>query len=352
MWASGGPDHSRPALSRRIAWSQAVSVLVLVAVFALAACRPDGGHDGIYQGPGARAHFFTKQTLLTLQIFMGENTYATKWKQATPMPSSIFDRTRSYFRHVALSALSAANLSMDRYFLRCLYCHNVFDDQVDEFDHLVSALKRVGTFVDTRTFLEMVKGELPIDGRYYHMSFDDGFRNNYTNAFPILRKHNIPCIFFVPSALMSANWKETEQYCLETTRYKGVIELLRWSDLSEMISAGYDIGSHTRTHACFSAISHDRALLDNEILGSKQEIEASLNTPCDFISWPYGRVTDADVDSLQAARDAGYHACFGAFRGSIIPNQTDIFSIPRHHFEPSWPISHIQYFARGNMEKT
>jgi hypothetical protein len=90
--------------------------------------------------------------------------------------------------------------------------------------------------------------------------------------------------------------------------------------------------------------------MEDEILGSKKELEANLNYECKYISWPFGKLTDADSKSLKMVKDAGYAACFGAFRGTVEPGTTDIFSIPRHHFEVQWPISHVEYFARGNME--
>jgi peptidoglycan/xylan/chitin deacetylase (PgdA/CDA1 family) len=226
----------------------------------------------------------------------------------------------------------------------------VFDDQRSDFERLILKLKKTGQFIDTGTCIQMLQGEKEIDRRYYHLSFDDGFRNIFTNALPILRKHEVPAILFVPSSLIESSWDKTQTYCLETTRYNSVIEMLRWDDLKEIVSLGYEIGSHTRTHARFSEISHNAALLEDELFGSKKELETNLGEECKYISWPYGRLTDADGVSLKTAKRAGYRACFGAYRGSIVPGQTDVFSIPRHHFEVQWPISHVEYFARGNME--
>jgi len=281
---------------------------------------------------------------------VNENNYATTWKQAAPMSLGLISEAKSFFRIATLSTLSLVNRSIGDTFLRCLYCHNVFDDQIPSFERLLLKLKRIGAFVDTDTCIQMLKGERTIDNRYYHLSFDDGFRNNFLNAFPILRKHNIPSIFFVASSLIDANWEKAQKHCSETTRYRDVIEMLKWEDLAEMTSSGFEIGSHTRTHARLSRISHDPTLLEDEILGSRKEIEMHLGVACKYISWPYGRITDADKASLEFMTNAGYHACFGAFRGSVIPRATDIFSIPRHHIEVHWPISHVKYFARGNME--
>lgn len=281
---------------------------------------------------------------------MNDKDYATHWRQAAPLPSGIIGESRAFLRNGILSISSALNKTSEVNFLRCLYCHYVFDDQKEDFERLILRLKKSGKFIDTDTCIEMLQGKRKIDQRYYHLSFDDGFRNNFTNALPILKKHEVPAIFFVPSSLIDASIDKTKKYCLETTKYNSVIEMLKWIDLREMLSLGYEIGSHTKTHARFSAISHNKQLMEDEILGSKKQLEETLDYECKYISWPYGTLTDADDKSLEMAKNAGYTACFGAYRGTIMPNKTDIFSIPRHHFEVQWPISHVMYFARGNME--
>jgi peptidoglycan/xylan/chitin deacetylase (PgdA/CDA1 family) len=278
--------------------------------------------------------------------------YATLWREATPLEFGFIGKSRGILRGVLIDLISSVSGSSKDNFLRCLYCHNVFDDQRHDFEELVLRLKDTGHFVDTDTCIEMLQGRKQIDGRYYHLSFDDGFRNNYTNALPILRKHGVPAIFFVPSSLVGANWDKTKQYCIETTRYTSVIEMLRWSDLKEMVLSGYEIGSHTKNHVQLSAISDDVVLLEDEILGSKLELESKLAVECKYISWPFGTLTDVDDKALTMVKSAGYSACFGAYRGSIVAGQTDMFSIPRHHFEVHWPISHVEYFAKGNMEMT
>ncbi|MFC1574383.1 polysaccharide deacetylase family protein [Candidatus Latescibacterota bacterium] len=281
---------------------------------------------------------------------MNEIKYTKLWRQAAPIRSVIIGRSRAFLRGSLLSVFSALNRTLEPAFLRCLFCHYVFDDQKDDFERIISSLKKNGQFIDTDTCIEMLQGKRKIDKRYYHLSFDDGFHNNFTNAFPILRMHEVPAIFFVPSSLIGASYDDTKKYCLETTRYNSVIEMLKWSDLREMLSHGYEIGSHTKTHARFSSISDNIQLMEDEVLGSKLELESNLDYECKYISWPYGTIADADKKSLEMTNTAGYTACFGAFRGSVEPGKTDMFSIPRHQFEAQWPLSHVLYFARGNME--
>ena len=91
--------------------------------------------------------------------------------------------------------------------------------------------------------------------------------------------------------------------------------------------------------------------MHDEILGSKHDLENKLGISCDYISWPYGRLSDSNESALAFIKTSGFHACFSAVRGKLIPGKTDAFAIPRHHFEPHWPLSHIKYFALGGMER-
>jgi peptidoglycan/xylan/chitin deacetylase (PgdA/CDA1 family) len=254
-------------------------------------------------------------------------------------------------RSSLIALLNSLQSPAPGHFLRCLYCHYVFDDQVDAFERQLHFLLQRGRFVDTTTCLRMARGEQPVDGRCFHLSFDDGFRNHFTNAAPVLRRLGIPSLFFVPSAFVDADYETSRHYCMETTDYAGVMEMLRWSDLEQMLADGFDIGSHTQTHARFSDISADPERMRQEFQGSKLELERRLGFTCNTISWPYGTLGDADWQSLEWVRQSGYEACFGAFRGTVMPGNTNLFAIPRHHFEVQWPLAHVSYFAGGHGER-
>lgn len=281
-----------------------------------------------------------------------QNEYATQWKEAAHLPYGIQGRVRKRIRDLALSTLALVGKNSPKKSLRCLFCHYVFDDQKEPFEKLIIQLKEMGTFIDTDACLDILAGKKEIQHNYFHLSFDDGFRNNFTNALPILQRHQVPAIFFVPTALMSADREAVEQYCLKTTRYRKPVEMMTWKDLGDILAAGYEIGSHTKSHARFSDISQNPVRLADEIAGSKDDIERNLGEECKYISWPFGTRADADAASLEHTKKAGYKACFGAFRGEIVPSATNPFSIPRHHFEVQWPLSHITYFLNGNMEST
>jgi peptidoglycan/xylan/chitin deacetylase (PgdA/CDA1 family) len=234
--------------------------------------------------------------------------------------------------------------------VRCFYCHYVFDDQVKLFEDKIMMLKEMGTFVDTETCLDMVQGKRPIDRQYFHLSFDDGFKNIVTNAAPILNKHGIPSLFFVPTSFVGTSYEKAADYCKRIVRYNNAIELCSWDDLKRGQDMGMEIGSHTLTHACLAEIAGNHDLLMAELSGSKEVIEKNLGTACQTIAWPYGSVSSVTQYALEIIRQVGYQACFSGARGSIRNGGCNPYLIPRHHFEAQWPKLHLRYFACGGRE--
>jgi len=270
-------------------------------------------------------------------------------RTAITRPQGAAQVAKHLVRHVAISAVAQLDRRSEPAFLRCLYLHYVFDDQREKFREIISSLQKIGRFVTTEEATSMIEGRRAIDGRYFHLSFDDGFRNIYENAAPILHELGVPAITFVPSRRIEIDYETARHYCLETTRYPDVIETNTWDELAKLPELGVEVGSHTRTHARLSQLD-SAAAYEDEIAGSKQDLEEKLGRECRYIAWPYGSFADADAASLAAVRAAGYRACFGAFRGTIEAQRTNLFAIPRHHIKPEWPLGHIHYFARGNME--
>ena len=266
--------------------------------------------------------------------------YAVRYEQGVKHQTN----TRQVIRSMALSILSSIKSGDRSNFLKCVYCHYVFDDQIALFESKVKLMMSAGKFVDTSTALDMIEGKRPVDGQFFHLSFDDGFKNVVKNALPILDRYRVPSLFFVPTAFVGAPYEKVADYCVRIAEYGSPIEMCSWDDLKRARDSGMEIGSHTRTHARFSEISSSPSLLMEEFAGSKNDIESILGVPCTTISWPYGRMDDADEISVRATQRAGDRACFGAFRGAVRNGGCDPFMIPRHHFETQWPDRHVQYF--------
>jgi hypothetical protein len=74
----------------------------------------------------------------------------------------------------------------------------------------------MGTFLDTDTCIRMLRGQTPISDRFFHLSFDDGFKNCRTNTAPVLLRMKVPAAFFLPTSLIGAGWETTRRYCPST----------------------------------------------------------------------------------------------------------------------------------------
>lgn len=275
-------------------------------------------------------------------------SYASNWKEMKAASARV--GMRGALRHTVISTLALGSRPQPGDSLRLVYLHNVFNDQVAAFEEKIKYLSSIGTFLSAEEVLAVVRRERPLNGRFFHLSFDDGFRNIITNALPVLRANGVPATFFVPTSVISADFARASDYSLNVTHYPRVIELATWDDLAMAQEHGLQIASHTRTHARFTDISGSSSALEDEIFGSKEDLEQHLGRPCPYISWPYGSARDSDESSLDYVQRAGYEACFGAYRGHIVPGLTNPFSIPRHHFEAHWPLAHFKYFVHGARE--
>ncbi|MDC0499749.1 polysaccharide deacetylase family protein [Paracoccaceae bacterium] len=232
--------------------------------------------------------------------------------------------------------------------VRCLYLHYVFDDQRHEFEQKIIALRKLGDFISTGDMVSMIRGDVPVDGKYFHLSFDDGLDCVGRNAAPILDAFSIPAIVFVNSGVIENEDELVRQAWIDATNYKCSVGLMSWQALAD---SGLEVGAHTRHHQRLSSISNDPVVLAAEISGCKSDIEAQLSRDCQYFAWPYGTLEDVDRTAIEAVRSAGFDASFGVYRYGITPGRTNPFMIPRHHFEPQWPTRHVAFFARGGMEQ-
>jgi peptidoglycan/xylan/chitin deacetylase (PgdA/CDA1 family) len=224
--------------------------------------------------------------------------------------------------------------------------HYVFDDQSRAFERQIDMLLNKGNFVATNEALEMLRGDAPVDGNYFHLSFDDGLDCLARNAAPVLDAAGVQALVFVNSALAGTPIPEERTAWELATNYAAPLKVMSWETLAQ---TGFEVGAHTRTHARLVDISVDQQRLEREILGCKIEIETALGRPCRYFAWPFGRRNDIDEKSLAVIRSSGFEAAFSAFRAPVKPGLTDPLMIPRHHFEPQWPLAHLRFFALGGM---
>jgi peptidoglycan/xylan/chitin deacetylase (PgdA/CDA1 family) len=128
---------------------------------------------------------------------------------------------------------------------------------------------------------------VPLPEKPVIITFDDGYRDTYANAFPLLKSHGMVATFFVITDFMD---EERPEY-------------LTWDMAREMLAAGMRIESHGRNHV--SLLDKDRDYLVWQALGSMETIQYELGVRPRFVSYPAGEY-DRRVADLFAS--AGYWA--------------------------------------------
>lgn len=135
------------------------------------------------------------------------------------------------------------------------------------------------------------------------VTFDDAYRSMFEQAYPILRALGIPATVFVPTAHGDGarSWSDIDSWL--GGAWEGELAGATWDQLGELSGAGWEIGSHGRSHVRLPGL--DDAALAQELEGSRSDCEARLGVRCRSIAYPYG---DDDARVLAAAKAAGYEA--------------------------------------------
>ena len=162
-----------------------------------------------------------------------------------------------------------------------------------QFDWQIGWLKRRG--YQFLTFADLLPPDRAFARRVI-ITLDDGYQNNYHQAFPILRKHGVRAVIYpIQNDLgrTGVSWPgATEQT---------PADMMTEAELREMAGAGIEFGSHLLNHKRLTEMTAAEQTM--ELAQSKQDLESLQGAPVLSIAYPYGAYDDA---VLKRARDAGY----------------------------------------------
>jgi len=186
---------------------------------------------------------------------------------------------------------------------------------VKHFEQDMSLLSNAGyntlSLTQVRQYLQGHSLSLP--KRPLIITFDDGYLDNYTNAFPILQKYSMVASFYIITGMIGNN------------------DRLTISQIREMEMAGMDFGSHTITHRSLAGLTIGE--VTTELNKSKFDLEQIIGRSVDFIAYPCGSYKD---ETLRIARDAGYLGGFSVHDGfAEFSNPLAIRRIPIFHYDRS-----------------
>ncbi len=218
------------------------------------------------------------------------------------------------------------------------------------------------------------------------VTLDDGYADNFTKAFPILRKHSIPATIFLAIDAINARrplWHDRVFRAFRKTRVDSLVDfgecrrrysfrnevdkrhaqqdilelfwtlpedardywvdqlmirlevsagfeahdlMLTWDQIRMMQEAGLAFGSHTMTHPILSRLSHGRQ--SEEIFESKRVLEEQLGVPVKSFAYPVGRKQDFNASTKRLLKEAGYSCALTTIFGVNECGQ-DLFELRR-----------------------
>lgn len=137
------------------------------------------------------------------------------------------------------------------------------------------------------------------------VTFDDAYRSVGEHALPILHELGMVGTVFAPTDHVGTgepmSWPGIEHWA--GGAHRDELIALNWAELRRLAAHGWEIGSHTCSHARLTQL--DPAALTHELRDSRSACETHLDRPCRSLAYPYG---DVDDRVAEAAGRAGFTA--------------------------------------------
>lgn len=147
-------------------------------------------------------------------------------------------------------------------------------------------LKRNGfRTITQRELFDALIGGRKLGGKPVLITFDDGYRNVFANASPVLARLGMHATAYVNTSRISNHDPS----------------FLTWAMLDSLERRGIEIGSHSSTHRDLTSLSD--AELWSELRGSRTALERALRHPVQWLAYPFGAY---DARVLRFARRVGY----------------------------------------------
>ena len=140
------------------------------------------------------------------------------------------------------------------------------------------------------------------------ITFDDGKKNNFTQAFPILEQFGLPAVFFITPNLLGREGFMTEE------------------DVAYVSEYHITIGSHGLTHADFGKI--DIQETEAELGESRQWLEQLISREVTTFAYPYGGADNRKEEDIDILNKCGYKQAY-ILGGDALPEKEVPYRIPR-----------------------
>jgi peptidoglycan/xylan/chitin deacetylase (PgdA/CDA1 family) len=256
-----------------------------------------------------------------------------------------------------------------------------------EFDWQVSYLQRRFSVVDLDEVVQIIHGRVAPHRTSVLLTFDDGYRDNYLHAFPVLQARGVSAAFFLPTAFIGTaslpwwdvvasivkrsrrnhvalSYPEAVEFDLTGPRREKSIEamlkffkrpdmmdgerfirelasvcgvtaspagtercFMNWDEIRDMQRGGMRFGSHSHSHEILGKLPYERQL--EELRTSRRIIERELDRPIETLAYPDGQRGTFNQETFRALRESGYSTAFSFYSGINVPGRIRPYDVLR-----------------------
>ena len=149
------------------------------------------------------------------------------------------------------------------------------------------------------------------------LTFDDGYRGNFTYAYPILNEMGFTANFFVISDFVDNGLYMTKD------------------ELKELVINGFEVDSHTSRHLDLSKLNYNQQV--ETFKTSREALEKIINKPVNFVAYPYGKY---NAETRNAAETAGYKLGFNLC-GNLADRNDNNYNMDRLYVSNNYSLEHF-----------
>ncbi len=192
---------------------------------------------------------------------------------------------------------------------------------IKNFEKQIAYLSRNG--YTSYTLNEMIEQKDKLPPKSVVITFDDGYKDNITNALPILKKYNFKATIFVIINRFDNDWSLYRK--TKNANIVNHIDKLGDNDIKNLLESGLiEIGAHTINHKNFCKISLEEK--KEEIIKSKKILEEKFDIICKTFSYPFGIY---EKDDEEIVKEAGFIGAVTTEVRKVDLGADSMFLLPR-----------------------